>query len=526
MKLTHTELAGNTDFRKADRRHESGFVSRTAARFAFIGALGIASLAGGNAFAQTPNPESPQVQPVAAAPAVAPSAARPEYRVRGETTSLTDGSTSRSTYIVIRGSPTPSVIEVEGPARLTVRFYPVVDRTRFATPQDEVERTISYSLGPAGGTAEPLTHTGTTGMTDFTNPDVDQNALVIGRGMDMAINVAAGRHALSFPDMNGFFEVINVEPPPAPRPIQPAIPVSPPQPVPNPPTPEPGHEYGEIDESLRPVVSVEFERAPLRGIGTQGLMEDGSSGNMGDLYFANAIGTIRLSDRFGLMLGGMFSTCGLTLIQPQWETALRGYFGNLAAGVSFQQDGHYAYLLAYGGYSGIATNIQSYSDGRSLDTLFSGFGFGGMAGYEYGRFVRLRVSGGNNPFNPLSVRAYGALPYTWTPGVYPFVQADFLWLHAMTPAEGSNQVGLIALNENSFNMRAIAGVPIWRLGPVVPYVLGGGEFNIAGGSVTNGTGIFGGGLRTDFIQGLDIDVAAGATLHGDPLVFLNMVYAR
>jgi len=532
MKLSHKELTGQRDTQSDVSRRESGPVSRFAARCAIIGALAFASpLLGGTAFAQQPTPAPETAQPVAAAPsstqpvAAAPSSARPEHRVRGETTTLTDGSTSISAYLVLRGSPTPSSIEVEGPAKVSVRFYPVVSRERFATPQVDVQRTISYSLGPSGGAAVSSTYDGNTRMSAFTNRDVDQATLAIGTPIDMVLNVAAGRQVLSFPDMNGFFQVVSVEAPAPPRPIQPAVPAQPAQPAVRPATPQETYEYGQVDNNLRPVFLLEFERTPLHGIGTQGILEDGGSGNTGDIYAANAIGTIRLSDRFGLMLGGMFTTYGLRLVQPQWETTLRSYSGNLAAGFSFAQSGHYVYALAFGGYHGITTNIQSYADGRTLDTLFNGGEFGGMAGYEYSRFVRLRVSGSNNPFNPLQVHAYGAIPYTWTPGVYPSIEADFRWMHALAPAEHSGLIGLASVSENAFYVRALASVPTWRLGPVVPIIVGGGEFNISGGSLTSGTGIFGGGLRTDFVRGLEIDVIGASTLHGDPFLTLKLGYA-
>ncbi|MCI0503863.1 hypothetical protein L0Y65_04075 [Candidatus Micrarchaeota archaeon] len=535
MKLSHKELTGHVDSQRDSARREAGIISKTLARCAIIGAFAFASpLLSGTAHAQQPGqgpvPTAPApavpASAVPAAPVSAPSAtARPEHRVRGETTALTDGSTTRNAYIVIRDSPAPSSIEVEGPARLTVRFYTVIDRSRFATPTDEVPRSITYSVGPTGGAATSASYEGSARMSGFTNQDVG-GTLAIGTGIDMVINVAAGRQVVTFPGMNGFFEVISVEPPPAPRPIQPAQPARPIQPPAQPAAPAAAYEYGEVDNSLRPVFSLEFARTALRALGTQGTLEDGSAGNSGDIYNINALGTIRLSDRFGLIVGGMFNSYGLRLVQPQWETGLRGYSADLAAGVSFQQGGHYAYAVGFGGWRGIGTSIQSFSDGRTLDAMGHMGEFGGMAGYDYSRYVRLRVSGSNNPFNPLSVRLFGALPYTWTPGVFPYVEADFLWLHALAPVSGTSQIGLVSVSENAFHFRALAGVPIWRLGPVVPLIVGGGEFNAAGGGITGGTGIFGGGLRTDFVRGLDIDLVGAATLHGDPLLFFKLAYSR
>jgi hypothetical protein len=75
-------------------------------------------------------------------------------------------------------------------------------------------------------------------------------------------------------------------------------------------------------------------------------------------------------------------------------------------------------------------------------------------------------------------------------------------------------------------MRALAGVPVWRLGPVVPVVFGGAEMNMAGGGITGKTGIAGGGLRMDFIHGLEIEANAGASFDGNVLTSLRLIVAR
>ncbi len=527
MKLSHTELTGQRDLQSDVTRREKSIVSRCAGRCAIIGALAFASpLLGGTAFAQQPDPAPPErAQPTVAAPTAQPpvaapsTTAAPEHRVRGETTSLTDGSTSISAYIVIRGSQTPSTIEVDGPARVTLLFYPVVSRDRFTAPDAQVQRSIGYSLGPAtGGASAPSTYEGSTRMSALTNRDVDATALAIGTPIEMTINVAAGRQALAFPDMNGFFQVVRVEAPAPPRPIQPAQPVA--RPV-QPAAPVARPEVDEHSEPLiyrRPLAMFEGGMFPLNGIG--------SAGNSGTMYEGLVLGTIPVTDRFGIVLGGLVTSTGLTLQMPNAETTLRGYSAALGAGVSFREGRHYAYALGFGGYNGITTHINSFADGRTLDEWAHEFEYGGLGGYEYGRYFALRVQGGNNPFNPLSAHAFGALPYTWTPGVYPSIDVNFLWLHALTPVDASNMVGLTRLNENAFNIRILGTVPTYRLGPVVPTIVGGGEFNVAGGSVTSGTGIIGGGLRTDFVPGLDIDAIGAATFRGEPLIFLRVGYSR
>lgn len=536
-RLLHAGTCSHADASGQAGPRGNGYIARTAQRCAVACATMLATpLVSGLANAQESAPAAADSGGHAFAPAAPDMGqARPtiptsapagrEYEVRGEMTELSDGVAARSAYIVIRGSPDPARIEVEGPATLNLLFYPVISKERFATPNDRVPRTVSYMLGPVGGPAAAHAAEGESGVSPYGNKDVDQSALVIGTAIPVAIAIPAGKQAVSFPDMMGFFEVVGVKRPEAQKPAEPAPEAERPEAKEE--EPERRHGYGKIDDSLRPVLSVEFERLPLHAVGTAGRLEGGHKGNIGSIYTWNGLVSRRITGNHSLVLGALFSNHRRLIdLENLNKTAVQGYFADLAAGVSYQDRGHYLYAVAYGGWRGIATQSAAYADGSRVETFGGGYDVGGMAGYEYSRFARLRVSGGNNPFNPLTVQAYGALPYTWAEGVFPYLQADFLTLHALAPVDGPGNAGRTRLSENAYHMRALAGVPVWRLGPVVPVVFGGAEMNMAGGGITGKTGIAGGGLRMDFIHGLEIEANAGASFDGNVLTSLRLIVAR
>jgi len=526
MKLSHDELTGKRNARK-EAESCPGPLRKAFLNAALIGAVALSSQVGmvGSARAQ-PVPEQGQPVPVeTAAPAEVPAPPVPtaapiaqpaaqQYTAEGNAVQVADPNGSHNVYSVSSQRGFAPRISVEGPCRLTVRFYPAVLGERFPSPESEFARQISYTLGPQGGQQAAGSFSGVTRSSQYTSADIASNSgLVVGSPIETTIQVPAGRNVLTVTAPNGLLEVVRVERLPATpvaRPVQPAQPrpIQPPVQAPAEPS----------EESLRPAFTFEGSRTPLRGLGT--------ADNRGDIYAAEALGYIRLSESLSLLVGGMFTTYGLAMTAPQAETSLRSYSGDLAAGLAYQNGAHFLYGLGYGGYRGIQTSVLSIADGRTLEELSSGFEYGGRAGYRYSDVFGVQVQGGNNPFNPLSARVFGALPrtLTWAEGVSPYVEADFLWLHTLRPAGTPGFVGLTSLDENSFHVRALAGIPVYRLGPFVPIAIAGGEFNISGGSVTSGTGIFGGGVRTFFTRGLDLEAFGAATLHGDPLVLLRLGY--
>jgi hypothetical protein len=526
MKLLHNDPIGQRGAGK-DAESRPGPARKAFLNAALIGAFALSSplLLGGVARAQAPNPEQGQVpsaQPSATAPEQAPPqptsapTAQPvvqRYAAEGRAAQVADTAGAHNVYVVSSQRGFAPNVTVEGPCRITVRFYPAVLSERFPTPESEYSRQVDYTLGPRGGTAVTGSFSGMTRSSQFTSAEI-AGGLVVGSPIEHVFEVPSGRNILTVTSPNGLLEIIGVEQLPA----VPVAPVRPAQARAAQPRAEAPAEASE--DSLRPAFTFEGSRTPLHGLGT--------SENRGDIYAAEALGHIRLNDSLSLIVGGMFTTYGLSMATPQAESSLRSYSGDIAGGLSFQSGGHYLYGLGFGGYRGIQTSLLSITDGRTLDQLSSGVEFGGAGGYEYrynhSNVFGLRVQGSNNPFNPLSARVFGAIPYTWAEGVFPYIEADFLWLHALRPADSPGFVGLTSLDENAFHVRALAGLPIYRFGPVVPIAIAGGEFNISGGSVTSGTGIFGGGLRTFFTRGLDLEAFGAATLHGDPLVLLRLGY--
>lgn len=524
MKLSHEDLIGQKALSKSAQAPH-GAAKNMLLKYALPGAFALSALfVESRALAQAPNPEQGRAPPVTssapvAQPTPAPavpqqSAGSPGFTTEGNVASVADSNGSRGVYIVSSQRGFAPAVTVEGPCRLRVRFYPAVLAERFTTPQTEYPRQVDYSLGPQGGTATPGRFTGVTRQSQYSSTEIG-GGLVIGTPIESMIDIPSGRNVLTVSSPNGLLEVVGIERTPAPvqRTAQPAVtaPAQPRQAEPAEPS----------EESLRPAFTFEGSYAPLHGLGAHE--------NRGDIISAQPLGHIRLSDRFSLVVGVDFASYGLSLDTAQAQTSLRGYSGSGAAGVSFQSGRHYAYALGLAGYRGITTNVLSLSDGRTLDNLDSGFEYGGQAGYSYSHYFSAMVRGGSSPFNPLSARVMGAVPYTWAEGVYPFVDVHFLWLHSLRPIESAGFVGPTALDENAFHLRALAGLPIYRWGPVAPLIVGGADFNFVSGGITSKAGIVGAGLRTFFTRGLEIEALGGVSLHGSPvgaspLVLLNVGY--
>ncbi len=544
MKLSHTEIAGEKDGSKKAAAGRQNALSRAIARYAAIGTMALAlPLASQNARAQ-PAPEDAQPVPTAPveAPAEAPApqpaepelVAPPQPAPQPSPAGITVRGSRRAVLSCPQGSfevyPVSSqqnlhpAIPLTGPGQLTVRFYPAVLSERFTTPESEYPRQIEYTLAPSSGAARQGSFGGAVRRSECTCAAEVAGSLVVGTPLESTIQVPSGSHTLTVNSPNGLLQTVRFEEILAPVPRPPIRPDQPPA-VAAPET-QPSQDGDGAHAFRRPLFSFDGEIVRLHSIGTEGVLEDGSSGNSGALYRALLMGTIPLSDHFGIMVGGAYSHNGLTLTTTQAETSLGSHGGTLGLGFSYINGDHYVYALAMGGYRGINTSVLSFADSRSIDEWSHGGEFLGVGGYRYSHFFGLQVEGGNNPFNPLAVRAFGAIPFTWAEPMYPWLEADFLWLHTLVPRESPDFVGLTSLSENAFQIRALAGLPIYRLGPIVPFAVGGGEFNIAGGSLTSGTGIFGGGLRADFLDSLEIEGIGAATLHGDPLVMLRLIYSR
>jgi hypothetical protein len=448
------------------------------------------------------------------------------HRILGTKVELTDGKTSPEVHILVRQQNLLPVVEVEGPANLTVRFYPALNKNRFEGG-NEVSMPIQYTIAEVGGEA-PITNSypGVFTESEFKSPNLSGSGLVVGTPAEFTVKVRKGTFRFSVTQPNGFLEVVNVEhveekpQPPAPEPPaepkqMPKIPVATEPPVeqkPEKPAEEPKKEQ-------RPVVQFSGEHARVH--------ELGSHENTGDLNSMLLVGDIKAGEKFSVLLAGAFTSNSLELEMPDAVTKLRSFSGDGGLGVRYMNGSHSMHVLALAGYRSVSTDVRSLADDRTYDDKDGSFGYGAQAGYSFDRWFAATVSGSNDPFNPFSGRIFGALPYGWVSNAYPNAELDLRWLHSLKPVEQENVVGVVDLADNAFHGRLALGLPLFRAGPVVPSALVAGEMNTSKDGV-HGDVLLGGALGLDFLEDrLKIEAAGAASpLTAAPMFLLRLNYSQ
>ncbi len=401
-----------------------------------------------------------------------------EHTVRGNELTITAGEKSIKVYTKYFigesdqiGDP---VLEVEGPARFTVRFYPVVKRDQFSEGKETYERDLLYSFGEAGESegVEQTTKMETrispyTASGDY----VDTLNFVIGTPVEITKEVGEGKHRFSVLSPNGFFELVSVEAvvvekPPAEPPARRVIETpKAPEPVNAAPVKEtPAKEYD------KPVVLFDAERTWLN-----------TPDNTGDMNYWQRRANIWFDDNWALVAGGMSSSYALKLDSDTTQTIFRSFSFDASLGLAYWNDGHSVYAMANAGYRGMISTTVLFageSSPNGVRDVTDHFKIGGQAGYRFKHNLVLDASVVNNPFNPVKGRLYGMLPAGWISGGHsnPWIEVNSLWLRTMSPLPSADFAGAAELGSDNLYMRALAGIPIWEFGTIVPSVIGGGEF--------------------------------------------------
>jgi len=411
-----------------------------------------------------------------------------EHTMRGNQLTITAGEKSVKVYTkyFIEGSDQigDPTLEIKGPAKFTVRFYPVVKREKFSEGKETYERDLLYSFGEAsaydGSGDEKQTQTTKleTRISPYTAGEdyVDTKKFVIGTPIEITKEVGEGTHRFSVLSPNGFFELVSVEAVVVEKPR--AVDEVPVKHEEKPKAPEPSSKPPQLKpetpelEYDKPVVLFDAERTWLD---IQGI-ED----NTGDMNYWQSRTHLWLDDNWAVVLGGMSSSYALKLDTDVAQTVFRSFSFDASPGLAYYNGGHLAYALANVGYRGMfstTTMLEGNGSPAGAREYTNHFEIGGQAGYRFKHNLALDASVINNPFNPVKGRLYGMLPVGWVPGdrSNPWLEANFLLLRSMTSVQSDNALGAAELTSDNVYLRAIAGVPIWNFSTIVPSILGGGE---------------------------------------------------
>ncbi len=398
-----------------------------------------------------------------------------EHIVRGNELTITAGEKSIKVYtkyfVGESDQISDPVLEVEGPAKFTVRFYPVVKRDQFSEGKETYERDLLYSFGEAGESegVEQTTNMETrispyTASGDY----VDTLNFVIGTPIEITKEVGEGKHRFSVLSPNGFFELVSVEAVVVEKP-----PVEPParRVIKTPTAPEPAKTVTVKEtpskEYDKPVVLFDAERTWIN-----------TPENDGDMNYWQSRVNGWFDDNWAIVAGGMSSSYALKLDSDTTQTIFRSFSFDASLGLAYGNSGHYAYALANAGYRGMISTTVLFESPAGMRDVTDQFEIGGQVGYRLKHNLALDASVVNNPFNPVKGRLYGMLPVGWISGGHsnPWIEVNSLWLRTMRQVQSADSVGAAELGSDNLYMRGLVGIPIWEFGTIVPSVIGGGEF--------------------------------------------------
>ena len=99
------------------------------------------------------------------------------HRVIGTRAELTNGTPISNVYILSRQARQLPVVEVQGPARLSIRFYPALNRSRF-DESPEISRPITYTISEVDGETTNHVYPGVFRLPNppFTSPSIPESA--------------------------------------------------------------------------------------------------------------------------------------------------------------------------------------------------------------------------------------------------------------------------------------------------------------------------------------------------------------
>ncbi len=436
------------------------------------------------------------------------------YDVTGSSqVSLSSGTDQIQAYIVMTDASVPTVA-FEGPAVVNLRFYPTV------RPADVANGSLALSVRYSVDNGAPVEERFTTNSSSVTHPTLTQNGLAIGTPKDFSVTVSGeGRHSVSVGYPNGFVVIQAVQAPEV-APVQPPPrPLTPP-PVQQPAQNTPGHDAAP-EAPPRPMDGVR-SRASLEYSGVW-LKRLGNAGNGGMLHQLDALyrhpfgehAALLVGPRLSLFDSGISPSGASTGVLMGDASAMLGvalYFGDVslyAAGFGGLQVNHYGVTAA---------------DGRSASDTGFNVAYGGRLGFDYRDIIGLSADMSNSPFNPGLAHLRISLPWTWARDARPTLDANLLWLHVMRPA-GPDGLGGASLDESNLYLRALVQLPVWRLGPVVPWVLAGAEYDRSlngAGPADQANALLGGALSVDIADSVRLQAGAGASVpNGAPFVLFS-----
>lgn len=445
----------------------------------------------------------------------------------------------------------PAIISLNGPTELTVAFYPIV-KSYTVSKEKAKEIQISYMLdGVLYSAKAKLTNQAETKLTSH---DL-KKAETICDAVMFRIAVPEGKHQFHLISHDGVLEVgddmrlvnlfgktdesgvilagapetdeqLELVPLPPPKPVKKTAPppekkklektVAKPEPKP------------EIKLKPEPIIKSEptkpkqaqAQKQPEKSrlVDLSGKRFDVSGLNKGDVNEIEILATPLVSDMFAIAVGSNLSSHQRILELGRFRQEMRSWSANLEAGLGISNNGHNAFMVAFGGIRIIDGMLEVTGIGSDPLRLLEAE-YGARAGYDYEGIIGITVMGSNNPFSPGKLELYASLPFWYLEKDFPTLTADVRWLHLLREKVVPDIVGKTALDVTDVRSRLTLSIPMARLGPIVPTVLGGVDISTAEGLEV--TGHIGAALGADILDTVKLEAGAAYGLDGRLLILLQ-----
>jgi hypothetical protein len=240
--------------------------------------------------------------------------------------------------------------------------------------------------------------------------------------------------------------------------------------------------------------------------------------NTGDVNEIEILATPLVSDMLAIAVGSNVSSHGRRLELDSFKQTMRSISANLEAGLGISRNAHNAFVALFGGIR-TTEGMLTLSEGRSDRLSLIEAEYGARAGYDYNGIIGISAMGSSNPFSPGKIELYASLPYWYLDNNFPTLTADVRWLHLLREKAAQDIIGKTALDVTDIHSRLTLSIPLAKLGPIVPTILGGIELDTADGLTVSGHA--GAALGADLFDTIKLEAGAAYGFDGRLLIILN-----
>jgi len=425
-----------------------------------------------------------------------PSAEIGAHSLEGTKVTLKNGKQKEEVYFCAHSINRECVLNVNGPAEVTVFYYPIIPKVSFKTSGPI---RISYSLDGTNFDQDAQTELSTLRTTDI---DLDKS-LGIGVPIEISFTALEGSHKFIVLTPKGFLKVSNVS---EQIPMPDLVPLPPPEVAARLDAPPNETSKGSAGDSTttqgvsltaktekpkeldRPVVSLESDILRFDGIG-----ENNNAGHVGNL---DIVGKLSFDDRFGLLLGAYVKIYRLALDKNNHETDVDLTSVGVLVGPSFVlKPGSVFSVMLLGGTQSTGTDVNTNEElqGTTVDRKMP-IEVGLRLQYD-SSLLQAMLEATTNPINPGTLRlAHNAEYVTLPTGTHPKLDLDMRLLHLLRPNQNETPLGS-SVDDRNVYLEALAELP-FTYRAVTASLLGGGESLVdASSRSTHASGLAGLGLE-------------------------------